>query len=67
MYTDELNTLKRLFGQTQTVVSVHLDKLNRFQPLEMHYSERIISFASIISSLVGVFKSPVYSSKVYHC
>ena len=53
-------TLERKFGQPQTIVGAHLDKLSNFPPLKMHNSESIISFASCISSLVAVLKSLGY-------
>ena len=61
MYKDALNTFIREFGQLQTVVNAHLDKLNCSPPLKMLYSDSIISFASTISNLVGVFKSLSYN------
>ena len=56
-YRDALKTLERKFGQPQTIVAAHLEKLSNFPPLKMHNSESIISFASCISSLVAVLKS----------
>ena len=56
MYKDALRTLERKFGQTQAVVSAHLDKLSSFPPLKMHNSDNIINYSAAISSLVGVFK-----------
>ena len=61
MYKDALNTFLRKFGQPQTVVNAHLDKLNCFTQLKMHNSDSIISFASTISNLVGVLKSLSYT------
>ena len=59
-YKDALKTLERKFGQPQTIVAAHLEKLSNFPPLKMHNSESIISFASCISSLVAVLKSLGY-------
>ena len=60
VYMDALKTLERKFGQPQTIVATHLEKLSNFPPLKMHNSENIISFASCISSLVAVLKSLGY-------
>ena len=57
MYKDALRTLERKFGQPQTVVSAHLDKLSNFPPLKLHHSDNIIHYSAAISSLVEVFKS----------
>ena len=57
---DALKTLERKFGQPQTIVAAHLEKLLNIPPLKMHNSESIISFASCISSLVAVLKSLGY-------
>ena len=62
MYKDALRTLERKFGQSQAVVSAHLDKLNSSPPLKMHNSDNIINYSGCISSLVGVFKSLSYDS-----
>ena len=59
-YKDALKTLERKFGQPQTIVAAHLEKLSNFPPLKMHNSESIINFASCISSLVAVLKSLGY-------
>ena len=59
-YKNALKTLERKFGQPQTIVAAHLEKLSNFPPLKMHNSESIISFASCISSLVAVLKSLGY-------
>ena len=61
MYKDALNTLIRKFGQPQTISNVYLDKLSCLQPLKMHNYDSIISFASTISSFVGVLKSNSYT------
>ena len=63
-YKDALETLIRKFGQPQTVVNAHLDKLSSFPPTKMHNSDSIITFASTISNLVGVFKSPSYTQNL---
>ena len=55
-----MKTLERKFGQPQTIVAAHLEKLSNVPPLKMHNSESIISFASCISSLVAVLKSLGY-------
>ncbi len=62
MYTDALKTLERKFGQPQTIVSAHMEKLANFPPLKMHSSDNVISFSTMISSLVGVFKSLSFHS-----
>ena len=62
MYKDALRTLERKFGQPQSIVSAHFDKLNSFPPLRMHNSDNIINYSGCISSLVGVFKSVSYVS-----
>ena len=59
-YKDALKTLERKFGQPQTIVAAHLEKLSTFPTLKMHNSESIINFASSISSLVAVLKSLGY-------
>ena len=43
MYKDALRTLERKFGQSQAVVSAHLDKLSNFPSLKMHNSDNIIN------------------------
>ena len=58
-YENALKTLERKFGQPQTIVAAHLEKLSKFPPLKMHNSESIISFASCITSLVAVLQSLV--------
>ena len=60
MYQDALKTLERKFGQSQAVVSAHLNKLNSFPPLKMHNSENVIAFSATISAMVGVFRSLKY-------
>ena len=62
IYKDALRTLERKFGQPQTGVSAHLDKLSNFPPLKMHNSDNIINSSAAISSLVGVFKSLSYDA-----
>ena len=62
MYKDALKTLKRKFGQSQVVVSAHLDKFSSFPPLKMHNSDNIINYSATILILVGVFKSLSYDS-----
>ena len=62
MYKDALRNLERKFGQSQAVVSAHLDKLNSFPPMKMHNSDNLIKYSGSISSLVGVFKSLSYDS-----
>ena len=59
-YKDALKTLERKFGQPQTIVAAHLEKLSNFPPLKIYNLESIISFASCISSLVAVLKSLGY-------
>ena len=55
-YKDASKTPETKFGQSQTTVAAHLEKHSNFQPLKMHNSESIISFASCISSQVAVLK-----------
>ena len=62
LYNDAMKVLERKFGQPQAVVGAHLDKLNNYPPLKMHNSENVIAFASVISSLVGVFQSLSYDA-----
>ena len=62
MYKDALRTLERKSGQSQTVVSAHLDKLSNFPPLKMQNSGYIINYSAAISSLVGVFRSLSYDA-----
>ena len=57
MYKDALKTPERKFGQSQVVVSAHLDQLRSFPSLKMHNSDNIINYFATISGLVGVFKS----------
>ena len=64
MYKDALRTLERKFGQPQVVVSVHLEKLNRFPSLNMHNSDKIITFSGCILNLRGVFQSLSYVSNL---
>ena len=62
MYKDALRTLERKFGQSQAVVSAHLDKLSNFPPLKMHNIDNIMNYSASISSLIGVFKSLSYDA-----
>ena len=62
LYNDAMKVLERKFGQPHAVVGAHLDKLNNYPPLKMHNSENVIAFASVISSLVGVFQSLSYDA-----
>ena len=62
MYRDALKTLEHEFGQPQAVVTAHLDKLSSYPPLKMHNSDSIISFATVVSSLVGVMRSLSYDT-----
>ena len=62
MYRDALRTIELTFGQTQVVVSAHLDNLSNFPPLKMHNCGKIINYSAAISSLVGVFKSLSYDA-----
>ena len=57
MYQEALKALERKYGQPQTVVSAHLEKLGSWPSVKMHNSESLIAYAIVISSLVGVFKS----------
>ena len=60
-YRDALNTLVRQFGQPQTLINAHLEKLNCFPPMKMHNSDSFASFASTISNIFGMFKSLFYN------
>ena len=62
LYNDAMKVLERKFGQPHAIVGAHLDNLNNYPPLKMHNSENIIAYASIISSLVGVFRSLSYDA-----
>ena len=62
MYKDALRALERKFGQPQTVVSAHLDKLSAYPPVKMHSSENVIQYASLVASLVAVFQSLGYNA-----
>ena len=62
LHNDAMKVLERKFGQPHAVVGAHLDKLNNYPPLKMHNSENVIAFASVISSLVGVFQSLSYDA-----
>ena len=62
MYPQALKTLERKFGQPQAVVGAHLDKLSNYPAVKMHSSESIVSYASVITSLVSVFQSLCYDS-----
>ena len=62
MYKDVLRALERKFGQPQTVVSAHLDKLSAYPPVKMHSSENVIQYASLVASLVAVFQSFGYNA-----
>ena len=62
MYKDALRALERKFGQPQTVVSAHLDKLSAYPPVKMHSSEHVIQYASLVASLVAVFQSLGYNA-----
>ena len=62
LYNDAMKVLERKFGQPNAIVGAHLDKLNNYPPLKMHNSENIIAYASVISSLVGVFRSLSYEA-----
>ena len=62
LYNDAMKVLERKFGQPHAIVGAHLDKLNNYPPLKMHNSENIIAYASVISSLVGVFRSLSYEA-----
>ena len=62
MCKETLRNLECKFGQSQAVVSAHLDKLSNFPPLKMHNSDNIINYSAAISSLFGVFKSLSYAA-----
>ena len=62
MYPQALKTLERKFGQRQTVVGAQFDKLSNYPVVKMHSSESIVSYASVITSLVSVFQSLHYDA-----
>ena len=62
MYKDALMKREKKFSQQQIVVRAYLDKLNNTPLVKMHNSDNIISFASMISIIVGVFQSLSYSA-----
>ena len=62
MCRDALKKLERKLGQPQAVVTAHLDKFLSYPAVKMHNSDRIISFATVVSSLVGVFRSLSYDT-----
>ena len=62
LYPQALKTLERKFGQPQAVVGAHLDRLSNYPAVKMHSSETIVSYASVITSLVSVFQSLCYDS-----
>ena len=62
MNKDALMKLERKFGQPQIIIRAYLDKLYNSPPVMMHSSDSIISFASMIASIVGVFKSLHYNA-----
>ena len=62
MYKDALMKLERKFGQPQIIIRAYLDKLYNSPPVKMHSSDSIINFASMIASIVGVFKSLHYNA-----
>ena len=57
-----MKVLERKFGQPHAIVGAHLDKLNNYPPLKMHNSENIVAYASVVSSLFGVFRSLSYDA-----
>ena len=59
-----MKALERKFGQPHAIVGANLDKLNNYPPLKMHNSENIIAYASVVSSLVGVFRSISYDASL---
>ena len=62
MYKDALMKIERKFGQPQIIIRAYLDKLYNSPPVKMHSSDSIINFASMIASIVGVFKSLHYNA-----
>ena len=61
MYKDALMKLERKFCQPQIIIRAYLDKLYNSSPVKTHSSDSIINFASMIASIVGVFKSSHYA------
>ena len=64
MYKDALRTLERQFGQSQSDVTAHLDKVGSFQPLGMNKFDNIIIYSRTVSSLVGVFNLFSYNCEL---
>ena len=62
MYQEALRTLERKFGLPQAVVGAYLEKLSNYAAVKMHSSESIVSYASVITSLVSVFQSLPYKA-----
>ena len=62
MYQEALRTLERKFGQPQAVVGAYLEKLSNYPAVKMHSSDSIVSYASVITSLVSVFQSLSYEA-----
>ena len=65
-YRDELRTLYCKIGQPQAVVTAHLDKLSNYPPVKKHNGDSLINFATIISSLVGVFRSLSHETDLHN-
>ena len=57
-----MKVLGKKFVQLHAIVGAHLGKLNNQTPLKMHNSENIFAYASVISSLDGVFRSISYDA-----
>ena len=62
MYQEALRTLERKFGQPQAVIGAYLEKLSNYPAVKMHSSDSIVSYASVITSLVSVFQSLSYEA-----
>ena len=62
MYQEALRTLHRKLGQPRAVVGAYLEELSNYPAVKMHSSDSIVSYASVITSLVSVFQSLSYEA-----
>ena len=53
MCKEALEALQRKFGQPQSLVAAHLERLNIYPQVKMHNSEAIIGFTGIVASWMG--------------
>ena len=66
-YNDPMNVLERKLGQQHAIFVAHLDKLNKYAQLKMDNCDINIAYASLISSLVGVFPSLPTKTTLKNC